>query len=112
MRRSLVPLGFPDSVAPEYMRYQLWDTLQVASMPVQYAWLSCQSSIHALPAAGDSTGASESQLILSKNITTSMLANGNRNGCCLAEYMCYQLWDTGSLSGYHASLVCLAIMPV
>ena len=25
----LLPRGFPDSVAPEYMHYQLWDTLQV-----------------------------------------------------------------------------------
>lgn len=25
----LLPRGFPDSVAPEYMQYQLWDTLQV-----------------------------------------------------------------------------------
>lgn len=25
----LLPRGFPDSVAPEYMKYQLWDTLQV-----------------------------------------------------------------------------------
>lgn len=25
----LLPRGFPTSVAPEYMQYQLWDTLQV-----------------------------------------------------------------------------------
>ena len=25
----LLPAGFPESVAPEYMQYQLWDTLQV-----------------------------------------------------------------------------------
>lgn len=31
VRGLFVPLGYPDSVAPEYAHYQLWDTIQQVS---------------------------------------------------------------------------------
>ena len=48
---TLLPVGYPHSVAPEYMHYQLWDTLQVLCDDLRGA-VTAQAALLAIGAGG------------------------------------------------------------
>eukprot|EP01052_Picozoa_sp_SAG31_P010460 SAG31_NODE_573_length_13971_cov_5.931949_12_plen_536_part_00 len=70
---ALLPQGYPDTVAPEYMRYQLWDTLQVMTNDLRGIIISQASLI------GRGVGDSEASPLetLKVDMIVSALANAS-----------------------------------
>lgn len=80
LQGALLPRGYPEAVAPEYMKYQLWDTLQVMTADLRGIIISQASLIGRGVGDGSASPLQTLQvdMIVSAVATTTALLVGSR----------------------------------